>query len=183
MSNLTVVATYTGGSGVPAVGLALADISLFLTRVHSTTGVDDVVWDGTQNPTLEVDNVGQYVRILVGADLDTYTYHLAAQYTGATVLDSDWSIGAVGKTSVLSSGSVEWAYIVKTPGGIPIPGCSVWVTTDIAGTNVIWIGTTDALGATRDVFNNQPMLDAGTYYFWRSASGYSFSNPDTEAVA
>jgi len=183
MSNLTCVATYTGGSGVPAVGLTLAEILLFLTRVHNTTGVASVVWDGTQNPTVEVDNVGQYARILAGADLDTYTYHLAAQYTGATVLDSDWAIGAVGKTSVLSAGAIEWPYIVKTPGGVPIEGVEVWVTTDVAGANTIWRGTTDALGVTRDLFDNQPMLDAGTLYFWRHRAGYTFDNPDTEVVS
>jgi len=44
--------------GAPAVGLALADIDLYLTRQHVTTGVDAVVWDGTQHPTEEIDNVG-----------------------------------------------------------------------------------------------------------------------------
>lgn len=182
MSNLTCVSTYTA-STAPALGLALADISLFMSRIHNITGVSEVVWDGTQNPTTEVDNVGQYIRIYVGADLDTYTYHMASQYTGATVLDSDWSIGAIGKTSVLASGAVEWAYIVYDGGGTPLDGVEIWITTDVAGLNVVWRGTTDSLGVTRDIFDNQPLLDAGTYYFWRKRSGYTFDNPDTEIVS
>lgn len=182
MSNLTCVVTYTTATA-PATGLALADISLFMSRVHNVTGVSEVVWDGTQNPTAEVDNVGQYIRIYVGADLDMYSYHMASQYTGAVVLDTDWTIGAVGKTSVLASGAILWQYHVTTAEGTPISGAEVWITTDIGGANVIWSGTTNALGVTKDIFGNEPMLDAGTYYFWRQKSGYTFSNPDTEAVS
>lgn len=183
MSNLTCVATFTQSSGQPATGLTLADIDLYLTRVHTTTGVAEVVWDGTQNPAAEVTNIGKYVRILTGADLDTYTYHLAANYTGAASLDSDWSLGSVGKVSGLVAGSVEWSYTVTDADSNPLDGCVVWITTDVSGTNVIWSGVTNALGVTLDTYGNAPMLDAGTYYFWRSLSGYVFDNPDTEVVA
>jgi len=96
MSTLVVAAQFTQSTGQPATGLALASIDLYLTRVHNTTGVDSVVWDGTQNPTVEIDNVGSYARLYTDADLHTYTYFCMAQYTGATVLDRDYVMGAVG---------------------------------------------------------------------------------------
>lgn len=65
----------------------------------------------------------------------------------------------------------------------PIQGVRVTISTDLAGTNVIWGGDTDALGVARDDFGQLPCLTSGTYYFWRQLAGYSFSNPDTETVA
>jgi hypothetical protein len=75
------------------------------------------------------------------------------------------------------SGAVTWTYDV-TDGSDPIPGVGVWVSTDLAGSNVIaGTLTTDANG--RVTF----FLDAGTYYFWSQKSGFNFTNPDTEVVA
>jgi len=183
MSNLTVSIAFTKNTGEPALGLTLNEIDIYLTRQHKDTGVDTVIWNGAENPTAEMDNVGRYIRILAGADLDTYHYYAAAEYTGATVLDADWALGAVGKTVIFPAGAIEWPYIVtSTTTLLPIFGVDVWVTTDIAGTNTIWRGTTDALGATRNIFGLQPWLDAGVYYFWRQLTGYNFSNPDTETV-
>jgi len=96
MSIITVAATFTKNSGEPATGLALADINFYLTRQVRTTGEDNIVWDGTQNPTEEMDNVGTYIRIYNGADLDLFNYHAAAEYAGAEALDQDWLTGALG---------------------------------------------------------------------------------------
>lgn len=99
MSSITVAAFFTKSNGQPAMALTLAEIDLYLTRQNNSTGVDSVVWDGTQNPTEELDNIGCYARIYSGADLDTYTYYLRATYTGATVLDTDHVTGAIGRSS------------------------------------------------------------------------------------
>jgi hypothetical protein len=64
----------------------------------------------------------------------------------------------------------------------PIFGVRVWFSTDINGLNVVWQGTTDAFGIARDDFGELPRLDAGTYFVWRHAVGYIFSDPDTEVV-
>jgi hypothetical protein len=93
MSNLTVAVYFTKTTGVPAEGLTLADIDLYLTAQNVSTGADTVIWDGTQNPTEEIDNVGAYIRIYGSADLDTYNYHGRGTYTGATVLDVDHVTG------------------------------------------------------------------------------------------
>lgn len=81
------------------------------------------------------------------------------------------------------AGALEITYTVKEDDedtGDPIEGVEVWITTDEAGTNVIWSGTTDASGVAREAGNSKPFLDAGTYYFWRKKSHYNFTNPDTE---
>jgi hypothetical protein len=82
------------------------------------------------------------------------------------------------------TGAIEFTYTVtNSVGGAPIDGVEVWISTDLAGTNVIWAGATDALGVARDVNDGKPMLDAGTYYFWRQLAGWTFVNPDTEVVS
>lgn len=80
--------------------------------------------------------------------------------------------------------AVEFTYtVVNATTGNPIEGVRVWFTTDVAGTNVVWGGDTDAFGVARDDAGQQPWLDPGTYYVWRQRAGYSFTNPDTEIVA
>jgi hypothetical protein len=64
----------------------------------------------------------------------------------------------------------------------PIEGVEVWITTDVAGVNVIWNGDTDTFGAARDDDGDLPLLDPGTYFFWSQKAGYTFPNPDTEIV-
>ncbi len=66
--------------------------------------------------------------------------------------------------------------------GTPIANAEVHISTDSAGLNVIAAGTTNVLGQL--VINGQTTfwLPAGTFYYWRSKAGYSFTNPDTEVV-
>lgn len=77
-------------------------------------------------------------------------------------------------------GAAERNYPVIEPDMVtPIPDASVWISTDIAGSNVIWFGVSDAFGIARR--NGQkPFLSAGTYYFWVYKTGYTFPIPDTE---
>ena len=102
MSNLTVSANFTKNSGQPATGLTLAEINLYLTAVRKTTGARTVIWDGTQNPTFEVNNVGVYGRIYTDADFSTYDYFASANYTGADSLDQDWINGAASVETTVS---------------------------------------------------------------------------------
>ncbi len=74
-------------------------------------------------------------------------------------------------------GSTAWVYTLSDEiTGEVITFATVWVSTDIAGTNVIARGTTSTAGTVTFY------LDAGTYYVWRSKDGYSFTNPDQETV-
>lgn len=101
MTDLTISASFTSGTGTPATGLTLSEIDMYLTRQDKSTGADDVIWDGTQNPTEEIDNTGAYIRIYLGADLDQYNYYATAQYTGAVALDQDWVNGSIGLSEIV----------------------------------------------------------------------------------
>lgn len=78
-----------------------------------------------------------------------------------------------------SSGAGASQHVVCVDiGGTPLAGAGVWITTDVAGANVV-AGTlyTDVLG--RAEF----MLDPGSYYQWVQKPGYNFTNPSSITVA
>jgi len=97
MSSFVVTATFTKNTGDVATGLTLADIDLYLTSINLSSGAVAAIWDGSQNPTVEVTNTGTYARIYSSADLDTYAYVATAHYTGATTLDADYATGALAR--------------------------------------------------------------------------------------
>ena len=104
MSSIVVAASFTQNTGDVATGLTLSDIDLYLTRVDNSTGTAEVVWNGTQNPTVEIDNCGAYARMYTDADMDTYTYFACARYTGAVSLDTEYVTGGIGRVeSTLST--------------------------------------------------------------------------------
>jgi len=75
-------------------------------------------------------------------------------------------------------GANAWTYTLTSTvhTNPPIPDADVWGTTDVAGTNVVASGKTDALGVVTFY------LDAGVIYVWRQKSGWNFTNPDIENV-
>jgi hypothetical protein len=80
--------------------------------------------------------------------------------------------------SVLGPGMLTCIWTQKDEESTPMVGVSVWITTDVAGTDVIaGILVTNASG--KATF----MLDADTYYVWRHKSGYTFTNPQTWSVS
>lgn len=118
----------------------------------------------------------------------------------ATIAEAD----TIGTASVKVTGvgcvqqNLEYTVKQRNPGAIaftytvtnsltllPVAGIQVWVTTDLAGANVVISGLlTDAFGVARDGNGNLPYLDAGTYYFWKAGAGYlDDQNPDQEAVS
>lgn len=102
--------------------------------------------------------------------IDTKTDQLA--FTAGTV-NANLATGGIG------SGSEEVNYYVYTNESAktgPIANVSVWITSDSAGTTVVAQGMTDSNG--KAVF----YLNSDTYYFWRSKTGYTFTNPDIETV-
>ena len=185
MSDLTVAVFFTKNTGQPAETLVLAEIDLYLTRQNRATGVDTVIWDGTQNPTEEIDNIGSYIRIYAAADLTLYNYFAAAEYTGATVLDQDYVTGVVGLLTPPVGTAVEFTYTVTNSVTLlPVEGVDVEVSTDAAKTHVVWTGNTDVFGVARDEFGNLPILDPGSYYFWKQLGGFiDDQNPDLEVVS
>ncbi|MDD5048790.1 MAG: hypothetical protein PHH09_07640 [Methanoregulaceae archaeon] len=77
----------------------------------------------------------------------------------------------------ISQGSETCNYTVyDTDGVTPLSGVKVEVTTGEDGSGHVTTGWTNAFGIA--TFK----LDSGIYYLWRSISGKSFENPDTEVV-
>ncbi len=71
-----------------------------------------------------------------------------------------------------------WTYtLLDSVTGLPISGATITISTDVVGLNKIRSGTTNASGVA--VF----WLEAGTYYIWRSKTGYTFTDPDIEVVS
>jgi hypothetical protein len=70
-------------------------------------------------------------------------------------------------------GAAPYEITVTDGGGVPLDGANVWVTTDLAGANIIFNGFTDTFGKV------SVMLDAGTYYAWKQLAGYTFTNPES----
>jgi hypothetical protein len=124
MANLMVIVAYTINTGDdPAVGLALADIDLYLTAIHRNTGVDTVIWDGTQHPTFEIDNVGAYGRILPTGDLETYNYVGGGLYTGIVAVDAEWVVGEAGRVEA-SPAEVAAALLAHSIITSALKGCT-----------------------------------------------------------
>jgi len=82
----------------------------------------------------------------------------------------------IGELGQAGAGSTASIYTVLDGDANPIDGASVWVSTDVAGSNVVASGVTNALGKVTFY------LDAGTYYIWSQKAGYDFTNPDIEVV-
>lgn len=82
-------------------------------------------------------------------------------------------------------GAVPYPYtFTNSITGLPIAGADVWITTDLAGLNVIWNGTTDAFGVARDGSLQLPyLLQGSTVYVWCLKTGYTTDAwPDIEIV-
>jgi len=78
----------------------------------------------------------------------------------------------------VGSGALSCTWTQKDSDENPMDNVQVWITTDIAGTNVI-AGTLITNASGQVTF----MLDAGTYYVWREKAGKNFTNPQTWEVS
>lgn len=95
--SLTVSMSFTKNVGAPATGLTLSDICLYLTRENKETHAVEAVWNGTQHPTVELENIGTYLSIYAEGDLGAYNYYAGANYVGTQELDAPWAMGSAGE--------------------------------------------------------------------------------------
>lgn len=114
--------------------------------------------------------------------------YLRPTVTGRTLgVDADGKVAVTGLNAALldvavstcrdaGAGSVEYTHTV-TDSLNPLDGVDVWVSTDVAGVNVVARGSTDALGHVTF------MLDPGGYYVWCQLAGFTFDNPDSVTVS
>ena len=99
-----------------------------------------------------------------------------AVWTNAKAAFLDVAVSSLG-TGITSFPAQTYTITID---GVPCADCLVVMTTDIAGSNPIHSGTTDALGQV----TFYPNLPAGTtVYLWRFKTGVNFVNPDTEAIS
>ncbi len=124
---------------------------------------------------------GHYEYTLTAAECDTIG-PLGVRVTGAGCIQQNLEYVVQQR----NAGCLEFTYTVTNSVTLlPEPDAEVWITTDAAGTHVIWNGITDAAGVARDDFGNLPCLDApNTYYFWKHHVGLiDNDNPDVELVS
>mgnify|MGYP000855145491 FL=1 len=80
---------------------------------------------------------------------------------------------------VSASGTGAKSHTVQvnsTAGNVPVVAAAVWVSTDLAGDNVIASGRTNTFGSATF------LLDVGTYYLWVLDEAYLANNPTTITV-
>jgi hypothetical protein len=105
--------------------------------------------------------------------IDLSTIQVAQSNVVNTTLSSAHGSGMWGNS--YGTGSVPWHVLVYEDGD-PIPGAQVWITSDQAGQQYVATGMTDTAG--RIIF----MLNPGTYWVWKSAAGFNFTNPESMTV-
>lgn len=96
----------------------------------------------------------------------------------AVLVDTGTTIPALIAPLTAGIGAVAKTYTEKDAStGLGIADVTVWVTTDLAGANVVASGLTNSSGQV--IF----YLDSGvTYYIWRQKDGIDFINPEVEVA-
>jgi len=126
--------------------------------------IADAVWDEALAAHDTEDTVGNVVNDLTEESGGTYRFTEAALAQGPP-----------GGAAI--AGAVTVPLTITDEGSDPVANANVWVTTDLAGDNLVCSGTTDDLG--QETF----YLDEGTYYVWAEKSGVNFDNPQTKTVS
>lgn len=122
---------------------------------------------------------GWYSYLSTDSEADTLG-PISLQVTHASIIAQNLEYVVERRTA----NAVEFTYTVTDQTSAqPIYAVQVWMTTDVAGANIVWAGYTDAFGIARDSNGEKPLLDPGTYYIFRKKIGYSFTNPDIELVS
>lgn len=146
-----------------------ADVSLLATQVSVDVidGIVDNILIGTDE--LQT-NQGNWTTATGFATPTNVTDAQAAII--AEIDANETKIDAIGG-GLAGAGAITHTLTILDSGSLPIANVEVWISTDLAGTNVV-AGTliTDAFGEV--IF----YLDAGTYYVWRNKPGVTFTtNP------
>jgi hypothetical protein len=171
----------------PDTGVLTDADSLPIYRVYEDETATPIL-TGSMAKLDDPNTTGFYTELIVCTaangfeDGKTYTIYIEA------TVDADTGGISYGFKAVevpeKSASAIAFTYTVTSSvDGTPIEGAQVWISIDIAGTNIIWNGDTDTFGVARDDDSGLPYLDPGTYYFWTQKAGFTFANPDTEVVS
>jgi hypothetical protein len=143
-----------------------------LTAQTGAAGLDsEVCKDGGSfadcvNEATEIGSTGIYKLALTAGEMNADVVAVQVKTTSlGTLAFTLYTVGGVWVTS--GPGALNRT-IGVTVGGTPIEGASVWLTTDLAGNNVI-AGpmSTSSLGIVT------VLVDAGGYYVWVQKDGYN----------
>ena len=147
----------------------------------SERSLDGASFADATNEATEIGTSGCGFIDLTAAEMNTDATVLKVSLTNAGSLDYvvtffPESLGDI-RTSLGGAGSITYIVTVKSSGS-PVAGVECWVTTDVAGTNVVaGTLTTDDFGIVTF------LLEAGTYYLWRDSATHSFPKPTTITVS
>lgn len=169
------------------VGVNGLTVTWDVDRIERSTGTRVALFTG-EATNITVGRRGLYGFRLENADIRTYDYLVTAITADASVDSQEiptlWTLYSL--SLALAIGFIEFTYTVTDPLANPVEGAEVVVSTDntFPPSNVVWKGTTDTFGVARDINDEKPKLDAGTYYFWVRKGGYSVGDwPDVEVVS
>jgi len=162
-----------------AVGLAAANLDAQLGALPTDAENADAVWDEALAGHAAVGSAGAALAAAGGAG-DPWATPLPGAYVAGTAgylmgtnLDAQ-----ISTCCNLGAGAVTFVYtLISSVDGTPIDEADVWVTSDIAGANILASGRTDLAGQVTFY------LDVGTHYFFRQRDGWTFINPDVEIVS
>jgi len=155
-----------GSSGVYKLTLTATEMNADVVAVITKTSTGDA------KTTLTVIYTSAYqVEAMRGTDN-------AATETKQDIIDTVVDAIKVKTDTLGGAGAIIWIYtLTDADTGNPIADADVWITSDLAGTNIIASGKTNQEGKVTFY------LDAGTVYVWRQKSGWDFDNPDVEVIS
>lgn len=190
--------TLTGAVTASNASNNIVGISVAAFAAAGATALRSAIGMSSANLDTQLAAIAAYIDTEVGAikaktDQLTFTVALSVDATasvsaanirsalGMATNDLDTQLDAILAASgggVFGAGSIQYPVTVVNDLSNPLDGAEVWISTDLAGSNVI-AGTlnTDAMGLVTF------LLDAGSYYLWVSHSGYNLDNPTAITVS
>lgn len=173
--------TATGFNTVAPDNAGIASISAVTAKIDTALAADGAVYQYTTNA---LENGPSSSGDATAATQATMVSHLTdikgSGFASSDALESIRDRGdSAWTTALLATGAGAVSHeVTVNVGGVPESGVDVWVSTDLAGNNVV-AGTlsTDAFG--KATFN----LDVGSYYLWVQKAETNFSNPTSFTVS
>jgi hypothetical protein len=157
---------------VPGLGAA---VNVFISK-------NGGVFNPATNAVAEIGN-GWYTMLLTALECNTIG-PVSIYMTGAGCLQQNTEYVVQQR----NASCINYTYtLTDITTGLPVPGASIWVTSDLAGLNVVWSGSTNAVGIALDSNNDLPCLDGlppTVWHFWATKAGYVANSwPDLELVS
>lgn len=160
------LASYTREGGT-SVSIALSDLA----------AADSAYSSGGFKETSSSLAPGQYRLDVPNAALAAGASSVMFSLNFDSTLSEGLRVELQSSVSNVGSGGVEYTVLVQNDALAPLPGISVWITTDEPGSNVVaGVLTTSAFGLVTFY------LDPGNYFLWQQGENFSGTNPTAITV-